>query len=408
VTLRYDPSDIEQFLVEETVAKKTKLSDDIRDQIAGEIILRCDASPPQDKFDQLCEIEEKFTQSWKAKRPEFGNDPSRYAQSLANYAAKANWSKQEMCDLLIGFYRKHLNNPLFTNRPGKDPISLPRIMRHLKISLTIGKAIQAANEAKTKENWQEMKPADAAGVAETADSDGARALQYIQSTLRLDVVGITCWVPEADKGCFYEMQIRKSGEIKSVTFHNVEKLFLQKDFALRVIDGAGRLPRSVDKQIWGKLKQAFLKIKKDIKVSPSTETIEGKMKVWIGQYLKKWWRKGWEIAYMSNNPFVDNGHWYVFAKEFMDWCWSMKGMTEGFTRAQIDLRRIGAEEVLFQRPHGDSEEPVEFRAWKIPHTIAIPPATAESEHTSSLKGSESDEDGPGQPDLQSELNSMAS
>jgi len=86
----------------------------------------------------------------------------------------------------------------------------------------------------------------------------------------------------------------------------------------------------------------------------------------------------------------------------------MKGMTEGFTRAQIDLRRIGAEEVFFQRPLGDSEEPVEFRAWKIPRTIAMPPATAEGDDTSNLKGSESDEDGPGQPDRQSELNSMAS
>jgi hypothetical protein len=409
VTRRYDPSDIEQFLVEEMMIEKTKLSDDIRTQVLGEIILRRDASAPQDKLEQLCEIEENFTQSWKAKRPKFGNDPSRYAQSLANYAAKANWTKQEMCDLLIEFYRNNLNNPLFKNRPGKEPISMFRILRPLKISLTIGKAIQAADEAKAKENGQEMKQADTPGVAETIDLDRARALKYIQRTLRLDVVEIKCLVSEADNPNFYEMLIRKSGEIKSVTFNNAEKMFVQKTFALRVIDDVGISPRSVDKETWGKLKNSFLKAMKNIKVTPSTETIEGKMTVWIGQYLENKPVVDWVRGFVCTMPFVDNGNWYVFAKPFMDWCFQNKGMVEGITHAQINLRRIDAEEVHFDRALPDRlKRHVELRAWKIPHKIAMPPPTMVVDNTPKMKGSESDEDDPSQPDSRSELKSIAS
>jgi hypothetical protein len=57
------------------------------------------------------------------------------------------------------------------------------------------------------------------------------------------------------------MLIRKFGEIKSVSFDNVEKMFLQPAFALLVIDSVGIPPKPVDKETWGKLKNSFLKVK---------------------------------------------------------------------------------------------------------------------------------------------------
>jgi hypothetical protein len=110
-----------------------------------------------------------------------------------------------MCDLLIAFYRKHLDNPIFKNRPGKEPISLDRIMRISKIGTTIGKAIVRANEDLSKQYEADIGPADAVGLADMVDPDGSKALLFLVTSLGLEIVAINRYVPEEGKDKFYEI-----------------------------------------------------------------------------------------------------------------------------------------------------------------------------------------------------------
>jgi hypothetical protein len=70
--------------------------------------LRPDANPPSEKFQLLCEIEPRVLRSWKHKRKDLQDQsPSAYDMSLATFAARVNWSNQEIADLLIAHRRKH-------------------------------------------------------------------------------------------------------------------------------------------------------------------------------------------------------------------------------------------------------------------------------------------------------------
>ena len=74
----------------------------------GNIILSADAEPPATKLFALLENDPKFRLSWENRRPDFvGKSPSEYDFSLASMAFYADWTDQEVVDLLIHWRRMH-------------------------------------------------------------------------------------------------------------------------------------------------------------------------------------------------------------------------------------------------------------------------------------------------------------
>jgi len=134
------------------------------------------------------------------------------------------------------------------------------------------------------------------------------------------------------------------------------------------------MPHIADKEVWGKIINSFGKIMEKIEVVSSAITIEGKMGMWMDQYLEKRPAIDKSKAYSMNSPFVENGFWYVFSKPFSDWAWQNKGQVEGLARSELNLKRIGASNDRLEfRPSEDPKKRIQFRAWRIPHSIATPP-----------------------------------
>lgn len=99
---RYNPSDFEAWRQE---------SDPIGHQV-GELVLDPQASPPADKLVALMEIEPRVAATLKHERRDLADSsPSAYDQSLANFAAQAGWSDQEITDLLLMHRRKSGSEP---------------------------------------------------------------------------------------------------------------------------------------------------------------------------------------------------------------------------------------------------------------------------------------------------------
>lgn len=66
------------------------------------------ANPPFEKFDLLLEVEPRCRLSWEHNRADLADQSqSAYDQSLANFAAMAGWTGQEIADLIIANRRKH-------------------------------------------------------------------------------------------------------------------------------------------------------------------------------------------------------------------------------------------------------------------------------------------------------------
>lgn len=72
------------------------------------VVLDADANPPIDKMDVLREVEKKFALSWDRRRTDLNDQSaSGYDMSLASLAARANWTDQEIANLLIAHRRRH-------------------------------------------------------------------------------------------------------------------------------------------------------------------------------------------------------------------------------------------------------------------------------------------------------------
>ena len=72
------------------------------------LVLSKDADPPGLKLMALNDIDPKFRSTWKGARPDMPDQsPSGYDMSLASMAAHAEWTDQEIVNLLIAWRRKH-------------------------------------------------------------------------------------------------------------------------------------------------------------------------------------------------------------------------------------------------------------------------------------------------------------
>jgi hypothetical protein len=64
-----------------------------------------DSEPPSAKLSAILANDRKFKRTWERNRPDLRDDPSSLDASLAYLAASADWSKQEIVNLLIAFNR---------------------------------------------------------------------------------------------------------------------------------------------------------------------------------------------------------------------------------------------------------------------------------------------------------------
>ena len=68
------------------------------------------------------------------------NTPSEHALSLVSYAVQVGWSDQEICDLIVAFYRRNADNPNFPNIDPLKPIKRTKYVADMiaKVRSTMG------------------------------------------------------------------------------------------------------------------------------------------------------------------------------------------------------------------------------------------------------------------------------
>ena len=98
--------------------------------------ISADAEPPGNKLSATIENMPKFKETWEGNRKDLRDDsPSGYDMALASMAAQANWTDQEIVNLMIAFRRKH----------GHDPK-----LRHGYFRTTLDKARSRINRAQSE------------------------------------------------------------------------------------------------------------------------------------------------------------------------------------------------------------------------------------------------------------------
>src|SRR5690606_4138209 len=99
---RYEPSDLEGYLLPETEEKAQAAN------LTWAFDLSPSAEPPAEKFMRLCEIDSGFKGAWEHSRTDLQDQSaSSYDLSLATKALAASWTGQEVVNLLIAHRRRH-------------------------------------------------------------------------------------------------------------------------------------------------------------------------------------------------------------------------------------------------------------------------------------------------------------
>ena len=299
--LRYDPAEFEPF-ISEGAAKSVEDGADLSnvDFEGMEFTLNPRATPPFDKFEALCGIEPKVKDSWERSRKELQDQSaSSYDISLANFAVMAEWTDQEIVDLLIASRRKH-----------GDDLKL----RADYYGRTIAKARANIARIKAEKNICELSCSDEMDIPDEESREERRKtlLGTVSALFGVNIQKITKYLSDPP-------QYRLSTQAGSILLGDVSNLIGQANLRNKVASATGRYIPKMKGDKWDQIAQALLDVCVEEDVG-SESTDRGMVESWLGEYLEE--RRPIEHieeAVEQKSPFVKDGEVYIFASDLRKW-----------------------------------------------------------------------------------------
>jgi len=319
----YNPDDFDPFLPELT--EQEARSGTLEVQKCGDLILRLDAAPPMHKFEALRENNENFAATWDHKRRNLKDtSPSGYDMSLALFAARAGWTEQEICDLLI-FHRVKWGHE-------------PDLHRGDKFRTTIGRALEATKDDRAVSQLQNEAPEN-----ETPEQKRTRVLGILSETFAIEVVRLCKFASDPPT---YSITVRmKDGALREMTLGTVDKLVSSALFQKCMAATCGkRLPDYKGAQ-WHVISQHLLDSCEEIDMGEEA-TPAGEMRSIMREYLPA----NKPIADVNKAaarqmPFFKNGRLHVWASHIATWMtMTMRGRLDKSTLCRM-LVQAGGEPV---------------------------------------------------------------
>lgn len=256
--------------------------------------LNSQANPPQNKLDVLLEVEPRFKLSWDKNRKDFKDDsPSSYDYSLATFAIQAEWTFQEVVDLIIAFRRRHgLDLKLREDYYYRTIMNATQTSKKLQSIDTVEEITARLHTAKNM-NKQEAAPLIRNAVSELIGVNVSRIIKY-----RLNPPEYRLETP---KGC--------------INLGAIQNLIEQNLLRRKVADATGHLMSPIEKNKWPKVAQALLDACDD-EDAGEENTDRGTVRNWITLYLQHhspMYDKN--QAFIANKPFFMGDKFYFFGIE---------------------------------------------------------------------------------------------
>lgn len=295
----YEPSDFDDFLVtveiSEPAIKPRKVTPNTTLK-HEKFVIKPDAEPPFDKFQALMEAEPKFKKSWEGKRKDFTDtSPSSYDFSLASFAFYADWTWQEVVDLLIAFRRKH---------------DFEKKLRVDYYERTLTKAEETVNVNKAKDNIDDIMM----NINNSLDRDNEDVRQDLSENLsRLIGIPITNII----KLVMDEPEYRLETPVANVNLGKVDGIIDQNNFRKSIAKATDYVMPRMKAARWDQVAQALLKASKKIDMGIEG-TVAGMMRIWFQGYFMSGITVLNDIdeASMSNYPFLYNEQVCIFSEAF--------------------------------------------------------------------------------------------
>lgn len=354
--LRYNPSDLFEYLDligAEEVAKITKSAVD------GSIEYSPQAQPPLDKFQSLCENEPKFKASWEHTRRDMTDpSPSSYDMALADIAAQAGWTDQEIVNLLISHRQRYgaelkLRDSYYRTTLAKAK-SQPRTAAAMAELETIIRPVQ--NEPPRDETGEPL-PRREGVIQPDPDQRRAQICGKLSEIFGVRIVRITKYLTEP-------AQYRLETESASIRLGGIRNLINQEAFRYQFADLAGKVIPQFKTAKWHDISQAMLE--GCVTVTTGAEgTDEGIVRSWVLGYLDdRTVHESIEEADGDRLPFWYGESIHLYAQSLRRWVLRTYGDRVASKELGVLLRSIGVEPQTV--PIGKSSRYV----WRLPEEFA--------------------------------------
>ena len=350
--IRYAPDDFDPLLIAEefepghTGPTGKSLLPPIK---IGAVMLAPDAEPPALKMLALLENDVKFKRAWNRKRPDLQDQSaSSYDMSLANLAAIAEWTDQEIANLIIAGRKLHGDDLVKAMR--RDYIM--RTIAEARAGICLQQAISdLAKEAQAPQPPAQAPAADATKQAPPGGPVDVRA-GVLMKLSTLIGVPITRWVQHGQENARYSLQLADG---RWVRMGNVQDVLSASKFRAKVYEATRRLIAPVKQQKWDDVARVLasaVEVVENEEVSSAYQAGQ-----WVSSYLSDHTPLGgddWQEAAGNNEPFIREGKLYLHAGELRKHMRILQHETQithpelcdclkvtGFVRVTVSLRKDG-------------------------------------------------------------------
>lgn len=284
---RYEPSDLEAYLLPETEEKSAAAD------LKWQIDLNAAAEPPAEKFMRLCEIDSAFKSAWEHTRTDLQDQSaSSYDLSLATKAFAASWTGQEVVNLLIAHRRRH-NADLKLRKDYYE--------RTLNLAMT-GKGVEERRAL-----VDDMKAGKA--LPEEMAKDPAEILAVLSERLGVHITKIVRYRSE---GNTYQLEVNG----KMVNAGTIDNFDSQTRFRRIIFDHTDHRIVQFKEDAWHHILQHLFRAVENVDVQSGTN--KGAFENWLELYLSDGvaTEEGWQKAAIDNSPFKLKGETYIVAEGF--------------------------------------------------------------------------------------------
>lgn len=330
--IRYTTHDIEAKLIDDDrLSGPVKFSKDYTEVVITEnLVLDAAAEPPFEKFDILKEADQKFANTWERCRKDMQDQSnSAYDMALASIAARANWSDQEIVNLLIAHRRKHGVDPKLRHSYFK--LTLENAKRPLQIAAAIDDLRELAAE--------ELPQAACSEEAEAQqDEQREKILKHLSGLFGFDILKIIKFIGSEPT---YRLETDRGG----IMLGDVDGLINQKALRKQVAALSGHYLPVFKPTLWDSVAQQLLNAVEE-QDTGEEGTDEGVMRSWLSMFISAHGvSKGLHdevIEGMTPYRLHEDGPIFVFGQGFQDWLRRRFSVAMTHKQFGVNMRLIGA------------------------------------------------------------------
>ena len=346
----YTPSDLSELIPPEAWDARRGTSDP---SISVNIVINPNADyPPQ--FSAMCANIENFAKTWTHKKPIKDRSNSGYDLAIASYAAMANLSDQEICDLLICHAREQ-------NFPIKRLEYYQRTIAKAREGGQLGLAPEETHDVSSI--IPKLKDLNASGQ-DTVYAERKSVFALLSVLFGIQVYDFIAYKTDPRE---YEL-FTENGK---VFFHKgQEDLATSNAFRKRVGDITKVYPPRYKTEDWDVILQALRFAARDVDIGPELSD-EAQTRMWVESYLANHPPLPADKirdAVMAKKPFInENGETCFFIEELKSWLASrgeklqMQRLGSKLQRINIQSKRVNYKSTIGGR--------MQARVWVIPSEV---------------------------------------